>query len=67
MEGFNAMLETSDTFDGLTTPDGVTQIRHVGYADDTCIPIRHDEEQIGALENMLHTFQMASGNNIKKA
>ena len=48
IEGFNAMIETSEDFKGLFAPDGLTQIIHIGCADDTCIPIQEDEMQIGS-------------------
>ena len=56
----------SNNYKGIKAPNSDTYIKHLGYADDTAIAIG-SEEDIAPLENILNTFEKASGNQIKPA
>ena len=65
IEGLTALLNNHPDYQGVPTPDPNVCIKHLGYADDTCIGIGR-EEDCGMIEDILRTFERASGNEIKK-
>ena len=62
MEGSNAFLKTSTDYHGLAALDNSTKIIHIGYADDTCLPIEDKPGKISALKDILHVFEIKSAN-----
>jgi exonuclease III len=66
LEGFNAMMEAHPGYSGVTAPDGTTKIKHSGYCDDCCVAVGDSASDRQALTEILKTFELASGNEVKK-